>query len=194
MSKSSKLIILIILVVLVVVGVLVYKNYQSTPNPSSKIMRSNTLKLTSSAFEHNGPIPEKYTCDGQDFSPPLAIAGVPSSAKSLALILHDPDAPAAGGWDHWIIYNLPPMIVKLGDGEPSPGVLGVGSSGEANYQGPCPPSGTHRYFFKLYALDAELPLPPGASKSEMETMMRGHIVDEAELIGLYGRKTGAGDN
>ncbi len=189
MSKSRKLIIIIILAALVLAGVLVYRNYQSGSNSNllSKIMMANTLKLTSTAFEHNGLIPEKYTCDGQNFNPPLAILGVPANAKSLALIVDDPDASIAGGWDHWIIYNLPPTTTELKEGEPPLGLLGVGSSGNANYDGPCPPSGTHRYFFKLYALDTELALSIGASKTELETAMRGHIVDEVELIGRYAR-------
>ncbi|MBI4136353.1 MAG: YbhB/YbcL family Raf kinase inhibitor-like protein [Candidatus Vogelbacteria bacterium] len=144
------------------------------------------MRLASSAFAHNGLIPERYTCDGNNFSPPLAISGVPAGAKSLALIMDDPDAPA-GVWDHWIIYNLPASTIELKEGEPPAGVLGVGTAGNANYEGPCPPSGVHRYFFKLYALDIELSLPPGAAKGEVLAAMRGRILDQTELVGRYGR-------
>ncbi|MBI2097614.1 MAG: YbhB/YbcL family Raf kinase inhibitor-like protein [Candidatus Vogelbacteria bacterium] len=151
------------------------------------------LRLSSSAFNHNGLIPERYTCDGNNFSPPLQISGVPTGAKSLTLIMDDPDAPAglpdgqAGVWDHWVVYNLPPQTAELKEGEPPAGQLGLGTAGNANYEGPCPPDGVHRYFFKLYVLDIELPLPPGATKTEVLAAMRGHILDQTELIGRYGR-------
>lgn len=191
MFRNLKLTVIIVvgLIFIIIIGAVTDRNYQINSSSNNfKNMMSKTLKLTSTAFEPSGLIPEKYTCDGQNFNPPLAISGVSPQTKSLALIMHDPDAPAIGGWDHWLVYNLPPDTIQLGEGEPPAGTLGLGSSGNANYEGPCPPSGTHRYSFKLYALDVELALSLGAKKSELEEAMEGHILDQTELIGRYGRK------
>jgi Raf kinase inhibitor-like YbhB/YbcL family protein len=140
------------------------------------------MKITSSAFKHNASIPAKYTCQGEDVSPPLSIADIPEGTQSLALINDDPDAPV-GTWDHWILFNVKPAK-KIGEGE-APGDQGVNSWGRNDYGGPCPPSGTHRYYFKLYALDTLLELPEGVTKHELEEAMEGHILAQAELIGLY---------
>ena len=144
------------------------------------------LKLTSSAFSHNGGIPSEYTCDGSDVSPQLIIDDVPANAKSLALIVDDPDAPV-GTWDHWVVFNIPPNTKEITKGAEPKGAAGKNSWGRFGYGGPCPPSGTHRYFFKLYALDIMLDLPQGATKKELEKAMDEHIIAKAELIGTYKR-------
>lgn len=149
------------------------------------------MKLASPAFPHNGKIPATYTCDGADINPPLTMSDVPPDARSLVLIVDDPDVPkrlkADGVWDHWIVYNIPPLTTEIIEGEPPIGVVGVGSGGKMEYEGPCPPNGEHRYFFKLFALDNELPLPPGATKHEVMKAMEGHILARAELVGRYAR-------
>jgi hypothetical protein len=145
------------------------------------------MKLTSSAFENNGTIPSKNTCDGNNINPPLDIAEVPEGAKSLALVVDDPDAPA-GIWVHWLVWNIPTSTTSINESTKPSGVEGTTSFGEPGYGGPCPPSGTHRYFFKLYALDTELSLGSEADKSALESAMKGHILEEAELIGKYSRQ------
>ena len=142
------------------------------------------MKLTSPAFQNNAQIPSEHTCDGRDLSPPLSISGVPSNAKSLALVMDDPDAPV-GNWDHWIVFNISPSASQMPKGTEPKGVAGKNSWGRTGYGGPCPPSGTHRYLFKLYALDAALNLPEGATKKELERAMQGHIISQAQLMGTY---------
>lgn len=146
------------------------------------------MKISSPAFAHNGGIPAKYTCDGADASPPLIIENVPGSAKSLALIVDDPDAPA-GTWVHWVIWNIPAATAEIGENAYPPGALqGKSDFGRTGYGGPCPPSGSHRYFFKLYALDTTLELGPATTKKELERAMAGHVVGRAELVGVYKRQ------
>ena len=145
------------------------------------------MKLTSPAFENNGKIPSEYTCDGSDTSPELNIADVPKNAKSLVLVNDDPDAPV-GTWDHWIVFNILPATAKIEKGEEPEGLGGKNSWGKTGYGGPCPPSGVHRYFFKLYALDTTLNLKEGATKKEIEKAMQGHVVAKTELIGTYKRQ------
>jgi Raf kinase inhibitor-like YbhB/YbcL family protein len=150
------------------------------------------MKLESAAFEHGGKIPSKYTCDGENSNPPLTIADVPSGAKSLVLIMDDPDVPKTirkdGMWDHWVVFNIPPDLRAIKEGEEPEGVQGAGTGGNEDYFGPCPPDREHRYFFKLYALDAKLDLPEKASKRQVEEAMEGHIVAQTELIGRYERR------
>jgi hypothetical protein len=150
------------------------------------------MELKSSAFEDHGSIPEKYTCEGKNMSPPLEIVAVPKGAASLVLIMDDPDVPvsvrADQMWVHWVIYNMPPNTRNIPENNAPPGVVGRGTGGECLYQGPCPPDREHRYFFKLYALDALLELNPGAGKKEVEKSMEGHIIAKAELIGRYCKK------
>jgi len=154
-----------------------------------------TLTLTSSAFAHQGDIPKPYTCDGKDISPPLAWSGVPAAAKSLALIVDDPDAPDPKAprmtWVHWILYNLPPDTAALSEGLtqlPKGTLQGLNDWKRTGYGGPCPPIGRHRYFHKLYALDALLPDLGKPTKAKLEQAMQGHVLARAELIGTYGRK------
>jgi hypothetical protein len=150
------------------------------------------IKITSAAFEEGGMIPRKYTCDGDDVSPPLAWTGVPAEAKTLALICDDPDAPM-GTWVHWVLFNLPGSTQELHEVIPPEKELKNGAKQGRNdfrkigYGGPCPPGGTHRYYFKLYALDAALNLPPGATKAELLTAIEGHILAQGRLTGKYRR-------
>ncbi len=143
------------------------------------------MKLSSLDFEHEGYIPEKFTCDGEDISPSLIIEDVPEGTKRLALIVEDPDAPA-GIWIHWVVFNIHVTDV-IEEGE-VPGTQGINDFRKLAYGGPCPSSGTHRYFFKLYALDTKLDLEEGCRKKDLIKAMEGHILAEAELIGLYQRK------
>lgn len=148
------------------------------------------IVLKSSAFKNNEFIPAKYTCEGENINPLIEILNAPSETKSLVLIMDDPDAPA-GTWDHWIMWNIDPKTHYIPeDSVPQGAVLGTTSFGRTGYGGPCPPKGDkpHRYMFKVYALDALLDLPEGASKSELLSAMEGHVIDEGLLVGLYGRK------
>lgn len=155
-----------------------------------------TLKLTSAAFAHGGEIPRKHTCDGQDVSPPLAWTGVPPGAKSLVLIVDDPDAPDPAAprmtWVHWVLYDLPPAATGLAEGvrQLPPGAReGLNDWKRTGYGGPCPPIGRHRYFHKLYALDAALGDLGRPTKAKLEAAMKGHVLAQAELVGSY-RKRG----
>ena len=145
------------------------------------------LKITSSAFEHNSKIPSKYTCDGDDINPPLQISGVDENAKSLVLIMDDPDA-SVGNWDHWIVFNLNPDLTKIKEGVEPDGIKGINSWGKTGYGGSCPGSGEHRYFFKFYSLDIKLDLKEGSSKDKILKSMEEHILQQTELVGLYERK------
>ncbi len=161
--------------------------------PESEGDKKMGIKFTSSAFEEGGLIPPKYTCDGSDISPPLQWGRVPEGTKSIALISDDPDAPV-GTWVHWVLYNLPADTNGLEENIPPEAVLsngarqGITDFGRVGYGGPCPPSGTHRYLFKLYALDIVLELESGATKSELLKAMKGHILDEGQLMGKYKRR------
>ncbi|MBD3264077.1 MAG: YbhB/YbcL family Raf kinase inhibitor-like protein [Candidatus Omnitrophica bacterium] len=141
------------------------------------------MRLSSPEFRHNQMIPKKFTCQGEDLSPALVLEDVPPEARSLVLIVDDPDAPMKT-WVHWVVYNIPPSVSRIEEGSVA-GKQGVNDFNRTNYGGPCPPSGTHRYFFKAYALDTELDLDEGKSKAEVEKAMEGHVIQQAELIGLY---------
>ncbi len=145
------------------------------------------LQIRSPAFKNNGVIPRQYTCDGEDVPPPLQISGVPKGAKSLALIMDDPDAPG-GVFVHWLLWNLPPQTREIGKRLPPQVVQGMNDFGRLGYGGPCPPFGTHRYRFWLYALDTTLSLKPSSRKADLEKAMRGHILGRALLVGLYSRR------
>jgi Raf kinase inhibitor-like YbhB/YbcL family protein len=145
------------------------------------------MVISSQAFKHNSFIPSKYTCHGDNINPPLEIKDVPKKAKSLVLIVDDPDAPS-GTFTHWTVWNVSPTITQINEGSvPAGAVEGQTDFGESDYGGPCPPSGTHRYFFKLYALDIALNLTSEAEKRDLEKAIKGHILDEATLVGLYRR-------
>lgn len=151
------------------------------------------MKLTSPAFTEGGMIPAQYTCNGADISPPLAWEEVPEDANSLALIVDDPDAPV-GTWVHWVLYNLPADTRELKENITKTKVLPEGAMQGSNdfrkigYNGPCPPGGTHRYFFKLYALDKMIDLNPGARKKDLLDVMKGHILAECQLMGKFSRR------
>ncbi len=151
------------------------------------------IKITSSVFKNDGLIPSKYTCDGEDVSPPLQWEALPQGTQSIALICDDPDAPM-GTFVHWVLFNLPAGVKKLAENIPAGKTLDNGASqgitdfGRIGYGGPCPPSGTHRYFFKIYALDTELDLPAGSRKSQLLKAMEGHILAQGQLVGKYKRQ------
>ena len=152
------------------------------------------LRITSPAFSEGGPIPSKYTCEGQDISPPLAWSGAPPNTKSFALIVDDPDAPDPAKpqrvYVHWVVYNIPANVAALEEnaskkGLPRSAVQGKNDWGKAEFGGPCPPIGRHRYFHKLYALDTELTGLSSPTKIDVERAMKGHILASAELMGTY---------
>lgn len=151
------------------------------------------LTLSSPAFQPNTSIPSHYTCDGDNISPPLEWSDIPEGAKALVLIMDDPDVPKTlrpdGMYDHWVLFNIPTSVVGLPENiQNVPGARqGKNTSGKLGYTGPCPPDRQHRYFFKLYALDTTLNLPEGATKTEVEAAMKGHILEEAQLMGVYDR-------
>ena len=152
-----------------------------------------SLVLMTTAFQHGGEIPSRYTCSGVNLSPALTWSGAPAATRTLALIADDPDAPV-GTWTHWLIWNIPAQATSLPEGVPAIDALKDGSRqgkndfGQLGYGGPCPPPGKpHRYFFKLYALDAKLDLKPGATKRELEAAIAPHILSKTELLGIFRR-------
>jgi len=154
---------------------------------SEKEVTEEAMKIESPAFKNNEMIPSKYTCDGENINPPLKISGIPENALSLVLIVDDPDAPAKT-WVHWTMWNIDPETVEIPENSvPKGAVQGITDFRVPGYGGPCPPSGAHRYFFKLYALDITLNLESSATVGNIEEAMKGHILGSAELIGLYKR-------
>lgn len=143
------------------------------------------MQLTSPAFENNEIIPLEYTCDGQNISPPLSISDVPKEAKSLTITLDDPDAPG-GTFTHWLLWNIDPKTAEISEGKVPPGAQeGLNSSMETGYTGPCPPAGTHRYIFSLYALNDKLDLPAESAKEELEEAIGEHVIAKSQLVGVY---------
>ena len=160
-----------------------------------KEVSTMSFKLTSTVFAHDGEIPSKYTCEGQDISPPLAWSGVPPEAKSLALILDDPDAPDPATpkmtWAHWVLYNIPANASSLPEAAqqlPAGTRSGLNDWKRTGYGGPCPPIGRHRYFHKLYALDTVLPDLGKPTKAALEAQMKGHVIAHTELVGTYQKR------
>ena len=154
---------------------------------NGEVLKMSGFQITSPAFENNGFTPKKYTCDGADINPQLLIANVPAETKSLALIVDDPDAPA-GIWVHWVVWNIAPQTHEIKENTvPNGATQGLNDFRKRSYGGPCPPSGTHRYFFKLYALDTMLTLDFNATKAHVEKAMRKHIIAETRIVGLYKR-------
>jgi hypothetical protein len=143
------------------------------------------MKFYSSEFDNDEMIPSRFTCDGEDINPPLSISEIPENAKSLALIIKDPDAPGKT-WIHWVVYNIP--VTNEIKQNSIPGKQGENDFGKKEYGGPCPPSGTHRYIFELYALDTNLSLEEGKSCDEVEKALEGHVLDKAQFVGLYKRQ------
>ncbi len=152
-----------------------------------------TITVRSSAFQEGGMIPAKYTCDGDDISPPLEWTGIPQGTKGLALVSDDPDAPV-GTWVHWVMWNIPPTVNGLAeDVAPDPQLpdgsrQGISDFRRPGYGGPCPPSGVHRYYFKIYALDTMLDLPSNTRKADLLKAMKGHVLAEGQLMGKYRRQ------
>ncbi len=145
------------------------------------------MQITSSAFQNNSKIPSVYTCDGKNINPPLSFSDIAKNAKSLVLIMDDPDAPM-GTFVHWVLFDINPEIRVINeDSIPDFAIQGLNSANKAGYVGPCPPSGSHRYFFKLYAVDTKLDFVEKPNKKQLEEKMKNHIIDKAELIGLYSR-------
>jgi hypothetical protein len=158
-------------------------------------MAAMTLHMTSSSFENEREIPARYTCEGEDVSPPLAWSGVPQGTRSLALVLDDPDAPDPRApkttWVHWVVYDIPPSAAGLAEGAALPAGAREGRNDwkATGYRGPCPPIGRHRYFHKLYALDTVLPDLGQPDKATLEGAMKGHVLAQATLIGTYAKKS-----
>jgi Raf kinase inhibitor-like YbhB/YbcL family protein len=146
---------------------------------------TQSLTVTSPDFENGGDIPERFTCDGDDSNPNLEIAGIPKNTKSLVIIMEDPDV-ALTTFNHWLVWNIPPQETIRANS--IPGIEGNNSLGKSSYLGPCPPAGTHRYFFKVYALDTMLDLEPDSNKRKLEAAMKDHILAEGEIYGVYNKK------
>jgi len=153
------------------------------------------MQLTSAVFQAGAEIPSAFTSDGEDRSPDLSWKDAPKNTKSFALIVHDPDAPRTGGFTHWVLYNISPQIGHIEENLPKGeqvaglGIQGRNDAGKLGYMGPAPPSGVHRYFFRLFALDTSLDLKPGATHKEVSAAMKGHILAQAELMGTYEKKS-----
>ena len=144
------------------------------------------MHITSSAFANNANMPAKYSCEGEGVNPPLSFSQIPEGTVSLALVLHDPDAPREGGFTHWVIFNMAPTTTEIKENSnPASGIQGANGTGESGYRAVCPPTGVHHYSFKLYALDAVMDLDSSATKEALESAMEGHILEQAELAGLY---------
>lgn len=152
-----------------------------------------SLQLTSPAFADSAKIPTVYTCDGDNINPPLQWSDAPTGTKSFGLIMEDPDVPRNlrpdGLFVHWMVWNIPPTATLIAEHSEPMGVAGLGTGGQLGYVGPCPPHGSHRYYFRLYALDAELTLPSTIAKGELLGAMQNHILDQAELMGRYEKKS-----
>jgi Raf kinase inhibitor-like YbhB/YbcL family protein len=170
-----------VLLALIFVGPIGKTEGQSTKKKES-------MKIASSAFQEGGNIPSKFTCDGQDINPALRFEDVPPEAKSLLLIVDDPDAPS-GLFRHWLVWNIDPGTREISEhGAPANAEQGTNDFPKRGYGGPCPPSGTHRYFFKIFALDRKLNLPAGAKRNALEKEMNGHVLAQGQLMGRYARK------
>ncbi len=202
MKKSKKISLLALLAALALAAILVLNSCQpnlsspqpqqpaspsqSTPQPKTNNLTINLMKLTSPVFKNGDFLPAQFTCDGQSVNPPLEIADVPPEAKTLALVVDDPDAPS-GDWVHWLVWNIPASTKVIAENSVPAGIEGTTDSNRPGYGAPCPPGGIHRYFFKLYALDRELNLPVSARKADLEAAMDGYVVASAELISKYAR-------
>lgn len=147
---------------------------------------SMSLTISSPSFSQNGTIPVRFTCDGKNISPELNFKNIPTRTQSLALTMEDPDAPR-GVWNHWIIWNMSKDTAGIKEGELPAGTIGIGTSGKASYEGPCPPDREHRYIFTLYALDSILSLPKNSTKEELIQSLNSHIIEQAQLLGRYNR-------
>lgn len=171
--------------ILLVSFVMAFRFYLQNSKP---FLKTKHMQISSSVFQSNTLIPSKYTCDGENINPPLRITDVPKDTQSLVLIMDDPDAPA-GTWVHWLVWNIHPLTKEIGENSlPANAMEGRTSFGKIGYGGPCPPSNTHRYFFKLYALNTKLNLINSTDKAALLKAMEGHILEQAEVIGTYQRR------
>ncbi len=203
MDKLWKIILILSFVIFIALAFLAFISYFLQRSPKEGIIKGEPklrqevvslskrlpkiMKLESSVFTNNQFIPREYTCDGENVNPPLKISGVPKEARSLVLIIDDPDAPQKT-WVHWIVWNISPSVQEIpANSVPKMAEQGITDFGKPGYGGPCPPSGTHHYFFRLMALDTILSIPPSAQVEELKKAIEGHILDSAELIGLYRR-------
>jgi len=193
MGKLQNIIIILIVAVIIVGGIFWYLSKRSEEKPGTvpeqglSLNIPKIMNLESPVFSNNGNIPSKYSCRGENINPPLKISGVPQKAKSLVLIVDDPDAPR-GTWVHWTVWNISPKTIEIQeDSVPEGAVEGMTDFGKPGYGGPCPPSGTHHYFFKLFALNTTLDISSSSRIQDLEKAMAGHILDKAQLIGLYSR-------
>jgi len=187
----KELIIFLLILLVVGLGISLYQRNSKLANKPQKTetkleVKKKSMRITSSAFKNNSKIPSKYTCDGENINPPLEFSDIPKETKSLVLVADDPDAPSKT-WVHWVLYSIPPSTAKIEENSAAKGIQGMTDFGKPGYGGPCPPSGTHRYFFKLYALDAILDVPSGLTKQQVLEKMRDHVIEEAELVGLYSK-------
>lgn len=188
MSKKTIIVLIILILVVIIFGGLVLTTARLNNNKFDlKFNLPRIMQLTSAAFDNNEKMPAKYTCDNADINPPLTISDVPADAKSLVLIVNDPDA-LGGNWIHWLVWNISSSTREIAEAAmPAGATAGTNSFGKTAYGGPCPPSGTHRYVFNLYALDVMLGLSKNAKDQDVEKAMSGHILDQAILTGLYQR-------
>lgn len=183
MNKFTILLTSIFITAIVIVGSFsVGGNYSLAQNQPGQAAPKQ-MKITSPAFSQGDKIPVKYTCEGENAIPPLEISGAPAEAKSLAIIVDDPDAPR-GNFNHWIIWNIEPNTTRI-DGMPAGAVSGKNSGGNTGFVGPCPPMGTHRYYFKVFALDDKINLDTNAIEDDLTSAMNGHIIAQGELMGRY---------
>lgn len=189
MKGLSRVVIFIFLIVILALltAVVAIRFSQRSPELSSNLIQQGNMKISSPVFGPNQLIPKKYTCDGENINPPLKISGVPEKTKSLVLIVDDPDAPLKI-WVHWTVINISPQTKEISENTvPEGAIEGMTDFNKPGYGGPCPPSGSHRYFFKIYALDTILEFPRGVKKEALVKAMENHLLDQGELIGRYGR-------
>lgn len=192
--KLKFLLVFAIIIIAVVVSLVFFLTFQKRPKqevgiePTPKATSISKMKLASAAFSENQMIPQKYTCDGDNLSPPLTISEIPENTQSLVLIMDDPDAPSRT-FVHWTMWNIDPSTREIPERSvPSGAVQGLTDFGSKGYGGPCPPSGTHRYIFKLYALDEKLSLSENSHREDVEREMADHVLDFTQFIGLYSRE------
>ena len=194
MLSASRLILLLILTYLSMCSA--GSSQPAGSNISSPQKEASMFQLKSNAFQAEGSIPSRFTCEAENISPELSWSGAPEGTRTFALILHDPDALHRGGYTHWVLFNLPATLNQIPENVPKNstfpggGVQGKNDDGKSGYTGPCPPSGSHRYYFHLYAVDRQLDLGENTTKAELEKALKGHVVGQTELMGRY--KKGAG--
>jgi Raf kinase inhibitor-like YbhB/YbcL family protein len=192
--RKQYLVVLFITSIILLIGVIILQGRKiSKKSGVSELQQNNAedfiagMKIVSSTFDNNQNIPSKYTCDGENINPPLTFSAIPNNAKSLVLIVDDPDAPG-GVWTHWILFNIPPATQNITENSvPPEASQGMTSLGSNNYGGPCPPSGAHHYFFKLFALDTKLNLTDKTDSKNIQETMKGHIIEQTQLVGVYSR-------